>query len=76
VAAQVDGDESEIGGERLLLAEEAAMRHQPVEQHERRPGALVAVSDLRSVRSGKYLQLSSPARPLKGACAGPARGLK
>ena len=35
VAAQVDGDDPEIVGERVLRAEEAAMRHQPVQQHER-----------------------------------------
>ena len=36
MAAQVDRDHPEIGGELGLRAEEAAMRHQPVQQHERR----------------------------------------
>ena len=56
-----------IGGERRLAAEEAAMRHQPVQQHDRPPRALVAIGDPRAVRSGEMLQKPSPAdAPLFG----------
>ena len=37
----------------VLRAEEAAMRHQPVQQHDRRAVARVAIGDSRPVRSGE-----------------------
>ena len=45
-----------------LLAEEAAMRHQPVQQHERGPAPLVAIGDPRAVRCGEKLQTPLPGR--------------
>ena len=72
VAAQIDGDDPVVAGELLLGAEEAAMRHQPVQQHDRRAGAGVAISDSRPVRSGEALQkfLPTAARaPFRGSAA-------
>src|SRR6185295_11473605 len=51
----------EIAGELGLRAKEAAMRHQPVQQHERRPRALVPIGDSGSVRCREKVQLSLPA---------------
>ena len=69
VAAQVDGDDPEMVGELGLRAEEAAMRHQPVQQHERRALALVAIGDSRAVRCREMRSNTPPpaARPCSGS---------
>ena len=65
--AQVDNDEPMVGGERLLRAEEAAMGQQAVEQHERCPGALVAIGDSRPIRCREMPHSPSPPRaPVRG----------
>jgi hypothetical protein len=69
MAAQVDRDDPEIFGERDLAVEEAAMRHQPVHQHDRRAAAAVAIGDMRPVRSGENVQDPSP-----NAAGAPVRG--
>ena len=71
MAAQVDGDDAMVAGKLRLGAEEAAMRHQPVQQHDRRAGADIAISDSRPVRSGEALQQSLPTAipaPVRGSC--------
>jgi len=75
VAAQIDRDDPEIPGEIGLRAKEAAMRHQPVQKHERRSGALVAIADSRPVRSGKKVQLALPNAPLFAVLIGWANAL-
>ena len=72
MAAQVDGDDPEILGEIRLGAKEAAMRHQPVQQHDRGPLPLVAIGDSRSVRSGEKVQFSLPKAPLFAVLMGRA----
>ena len=52
-----------------LAGEEAAMRHQPVQQHDRRAAARVPIGDSRPVRSGE-----SRAKPLPKAARAPCSG--
>ena len=71
MAAQVDGDDPEISRQPLLRAKEAAMRHQPVQQHDRRAVAAVAIGDSRPVRSDEFVQDPSKANrdPVRDSAA-------
>ena len=64
MAAQIDGDHAMVPRQLVLRAEEAAMRHQPVQQHDRRAVAGIAIGDRRPVRSGKRVQSPSQRKPL------------
>ena len=70
VPAQVDGDDPEVPGELFLTLEEAGMRHQPVQQHQRRAAAAVPIGEPGAVRSGENLQNPSQdrLRPCSGFC--------
>ncbi len=72
---QVDADEPEAVGERPLPLEEAAMRHEAVEQQDRPAGALVLVGNLRSVACGIAAQ-DPPPRPCTGRHGSNCRTMK
>ena len=70
MAAQIHDDHPEIRGEIGLRAKKSAMRHQPVQQHERRARALVAIGDSRPVRGREKVQKSLPAVTVPTATQG------
>ena len=49
MAAQIYGDHSKIAGERALPLEEFGIGHEPVQEDERSPAALVRIGDARAV---------------------------
>ena len=64
MAAQVDGDQPEVAREGVLVAEEGAVGHQAVQQHQRTAFAFLFIGDSRAVAGGEMLQTILPAAPL------------